>query len=113
MDHEQKFQMLGKFVTTFFPRTYLVALVIVDAFQIIDKKTLSAMWPASGNRCFAQAAVRLQKKPPSKFQIVFGMRLSLSAGFCPLTSMSPIGRKAARLQSYCPRSLGAKECASY
>ena len=77
------FRRSGNSVTTSFPRRYLVPWLSSTRFKL-SKNPLSAMCPASRKQVFSFRLPSVSRKtPPSKFQIVFGMRFGLSPGFCP------------------------------
>ena len=83
MDHEQKFQMLGKFGHDFFPANISGALVIVDAFQIIEKQLVRHAARQPETSVIAQAAVRLQKNTAVKIPDCFWNALEFVCGFLP------------------------------
>ncbi len=80
MDHEQKFQMLGKFGHDFFAANISGALVIVDAFQIIEKTLVRHVAGQPETGALAQAAVRLQKNAAIKIPDCFRDALGFVSG---------------------------------
>lgn len=83
MDHEQKFQMLGKFGHDFFSANISGALVIVDAFQIIEKALVRHVAGQPETSVLAQAAVRLEKNASVKIPDCFWNVLEFVCGLLP------------------------------
>jgi hypothetical protein len=83
MDHEQKFQMFGKFGHDFFAAKISGALAIVDAFQIIEKTLVRHVAGQPETSIVAQTAVRLQKNAAVKIPDCFWNALEFVGGLLP------------------------------